>query len=281
MSLDIEDVLARARSAEPASPADLDRIRRGLDSKLAALAAGSSAAAMKAGAGSTLAKMFAASSAFKGVAVLLLVVPIVWGGMAARNSSEAPPRAAEPISISRHAIATASAAPVAAGLASEASVRVEPARELDAAPSTPSAARPSQRPPNADVAAATDAPSVVSEPALRVAETNLDAVTPPVPTAEPPRTPAAGLAEEVALIRHGQAALRAGDFTAALALFGAHAAQFPTGALQEERLSGEIAAHCLRGDPHAVERARSFVTRHSKSLSVPQVQRSCWPAGPR
>lgn len=69
----------------------------------------------------------------------------------------------------------------------------------------------------------------------------------PIPVvAEAPHAPAPSdsLAEELALLRSAQAALRSGDAARALAITAEHASRFPTGALAPERRALERRARC-------------------------------------
>jgi hypothetical protein len=77
----------------------------------------------------------------------------------------------------------------------------------------------------------------------------------PAPSAEP----ASGdtLAEELALLRAAQNALRSGAPDEALAALSKHATRFPTGVLREERMTLQVLALCDRGDVAAARAAKA------------------------
>lgn len=74
----------------------------------------------------------------------------------------------------------------------------------------------------------------------------------PAPSARAPLpAPAASgdtLAEELALVRAAQSALRSGAPDDALAALSTHATRFPRGVLREERMTLQVLASCDRGD---------------------------------
>ena len=131
------------------------------------------------------------------------------------------------------------------------------------APGVPTRAVPSVSPPAVRVASppvhhevAVSEPTEPAEPARR------EAVPPrpprsPRPAAKPAPTDAtaapAGFDAEVALVERARLAIRRGDATAALSALDDHAAAFPKGQLNTERLHTRIEALCLAGRGEAAQ----------------------------
>jgi len=121
------------------------------------------------------------------------------------------------------------------------------------------------------------APAPLTSPRIESPET--PAVEPPPKVGAEstvPRAPAADLSAETALLRTAQAALGRGDARAALAALDAHEAQFPSGALTEERLGARVFALCSmgrRGD--AARAARALLDRAPTSPLRARVLDSC------
>jgi hypothetical protein len=82
------------------------------------------------------------------------------------------------------------------------------------------------------------------------------------------------LSAEIALLAQAQKALRARDGHEALRLARQHAANFPSGALYEERVGIEAIAHCVLGErEHPAVRA--FLARSPRSPLSARVRKEC------
>jgi hypothetical protein len=138
--------------------------------------------------------------------------------------------------------------------------------------------------PAAPVAPRASAPVVASaEPPAPVAEPPVvDSVTPPpvayapAPRRAAPRASGGDLAEDVALLREAQAALRGGDAARALALLDAHAKRYPRSAFVQERLATQIQALCKSG--RAQEASALYARLRATDPGSPHiaaVRRSC------
>lgn len=94
--------------------------------------------------------------------------------------------------------------------------------------------------------------------------------------ADPARTAASRLAAEAALVRHAQAAVRDADWGRALELAAEHRAEFPRGALIEERLALEVIAACGAVEPDREARARDELREtHPDSLHWTRIRAAC------
>ncbi|HEY2903876.1 MAG TPA: hypothetical protein VGL59_25040 [Polyangia bacterium] len=93
-----------------------------------------------------------------------------------------------------------------------------------------------------------------------------------VPAAAPPSD---SLQDETALLARANAALRAGDTGAGLALLDDYDRRFPSGTLREETGATRIIARCQAASPGAVEAARRFIERHPHSPLSSRVRSSC------
>jgi hypothetical protein len=97
----------------------------------------------------------------------------------------------------------------------------------------------------------------------------------PAPDAAP-SVSAARLAAEAALVREAQGAVRDGDWARALRLTARHRAEFPAGALGEERYALEIIAACRAGDAEREAQARRELrAAHPDSVHWDRVERAC------
>jgi hypothetical protein len=146
------------------------------------------------------------------------------------------------------------------------------------------------RPAHRNAAAPVHAPRVTAPVAL-AAPTPVEAlvVAPPIAPKAPParvRRPAphhvvpdeaTALAEETALLRDADRALRAGDLATALARLDTHATRFPRGVLAPEREGERLVVLCEVGaaDPRAVAR---FLDERGGSPLAARVRRACTPA---
>jgi hypothetical protein len=102
--------------------------------------------------------------------------------------------------------------------------------------------------------------------------------------AELPAAPAAQAADplsrELALISKAQRAVRAGQSERALALLQRHAAEFPSGALLQERFATQALAFCALGRVAEGQRAIGELARRSASSPLlGSARRSCATAG--
>jgi hypothetical protein len=96
-----------------------------------------------------------------------------------------------------------------------------------------------------------------------------------------PAAPAADpLSRELALISQAQRAVRAGQSERALALLQRHAAEFPSGALLQERYATQALAFCALGRVAEGQRAIGELARRSASSPLlGSARRSCATAG--
>lgn len=75
------------------------------------------------------------------------------------------------------------------------------------------------------------------------------------------------IAEEVALVRAAQTALRNGAPSDALTSLSAHASRFPTGALRQERMTLQVLALCALGDMVEARELRAELERLAPASS--------------
>lgn len=127
-----------------------------------------------------------------------------------------------------------------------------------------------------EVAEPVDDPPPVVEPALE--EEAVEVAEPveraPRMRAEPTET--GGLAEELALLRRANAAIRAGDPEAALHILAEHRRRFPGGALRDERDVTNAEALCAAGQSAAARRqALRFLERVPSSPLSMRAQGIC------
>jgi RNA polymerase sigma factor (sigma-70 family) len=102
----------------------------------------------------------------------------------------------------------------------------------------------------------------VAAPATPVVDRRMSRGTAPLQVGEA----RALLAEEIALIDRVHAQLAQGDAAAALATIGAHAGEFPAGALADVREAARVDALCKRGDAAGAEAtARRLLVDHPAS----------------
>lgn len=95
--------------------------------------------------------------------------------------------------------------------------------------------------------------------------------TPPA-TATPPST----LKQELVLLRRGQTALNSGDLPSALRAFEQHRAQFPGGALAQERELKRISVLCKLGrQAEAQSAAQRFAAQRPGSAAAKRAQKLC------
>jgi hypothetical protein len=87
-------------------------------------------------------------------------------------------------------------------------------------------------------------------------------------------TPSSTLADETALLRQADRALRAGDRSAALASLDDHAARFPAGALAMERTALRLVVSCELGVAQQGTVA-SYLAEHPGSPLAARVRRAC------
>ena len=143
-------------------------------------------------------------------------------------------------------------------------------------------ARPVVTPPPLAVAklAVAQAPPVVEEPPAAAAPVRNSDLNRPrarraiIRPAAPDES--RSLADETALLRAADRALRAGDTGTALARLDEHAARFPNGALAPERTAERLIVLCELGvaDPHAVSQ---LLAARSGSPLAARVRRACAP----
>ena len=86
--------------------------------------------------------------------------------------------------------------------------------------------------------------------------------------------PSSTLADETALLRQADRALRAGDRSAALALLDDHAARFPAGALAMERTALRLVVSCELGVAQQGTVA-AYLAEHPGSPLAARVRRAC------
>ncbi len=99
---------------------------------------------------------------------------------------------------------------------------------------------------------------------------------PPRRSSERRRSPTGpvALAQETALLRGADRALRAGDTATAMALLNRHAARFPQGTLVPEREAGRLIVRCQNGDAGEAAAAR-YLADHPGSPLADRVRRAC------
>ncbi len=139
--------------------------------------------------------------------------------------------------------------------ASNAPASVHDVRDVREAPAATSVAAA----PLAQPAPQTEAVSLDSLPNAPPQTASASRATAPPASAPAQPAPAASgdtLAEELALLRAAQNALRTGAPDDALAALSKHASRFPTGVLREERMTLQVLALCDRGDVDAARAAR-------------------------
>lgn len=171
------------------------------------------------------------------VAIGLCVAGLVWTRGSDRPSE--PPPARDAVTSAVAAPQLAPAAPSTAAV--DAPAAPSDAVSLDSLPNAP-AQRPAAQQPSA-----LNAPSTPSTPA--------------------PSGSGDTLAEELALLRTAQTALRAGAPADALAALSKHAARFPRGALREERMTLQVLALCDRGDVAGARAAKAELERSAPGSS--------------
>ena len=151
-----------------------------------------------------------------------------------------------------------------------ASVRDVPA--ANAAPSAPLAPSTAALTPLAQTAPQTEAVSLDSLP-------NAPPQNPSASHGAAQPAPAASadtLAEELALLRTAQNALRDGAPDDALAALSKHATRFPRGVLREERMTLQVLALCDRGDVTAARAARADLEKVAPGSShLQRLSSSC------
>lgn len=292
MSRKTDELFREARKAGKPRPEDLARARRGLDAKLAAagLTVAVGAAATKAAATGSLAPKAATTVAVSTIVKLLCVVGIAGGAATAGYEilgADTSPSESTPASAIPAAPRTAAPAPVPAPTAQAPQPTPTPTPAPASTPaqtSTPTAAPVTASAMNtASVASSSPAPRAarlapsaepLPEPVLRVDPPPAPSA-PPVASAPAP-TVAEHLAEEIAILRAIDDALRRGDGASALAGVEKHAAQFPAGAMVEEREAARVLAMCALGRrDDAVKLADRFRVRFPRSPASPRLDASC------
>ncbi len=112
-------------------------------------------------------------------------------------------------------------------------------------------------------------PDVAQDVAPKKSQTA--ARTAPEGTARPERSARVdSIAEEVALVRAAQTALRNGAPSDALTSLSAHASRFPTGALRQERMTLQVLALCALGDMVEARRLRAELEQLAPASSLLQ-----------
>lgn len=253
---DARALIDAARSGDEPGPGDKQRLRAAIVSSLAATAAGASvpvvtkAAALEV-AGSSLATVGGASLLKKALAVTL-VAGALGGGWVATLKQESP-------------------SPTAASSAPQAS-------PVDA---TNHGAPPLALPPSMPALEAEEGESISVE----------SAVAPPSPPSRPAKPlgtdrraevphPAAptNLAEELAILKSAQSALRDGDFGRARALAEEHLSRFPRGALRLEAQATRWLARCASEPRHTLTReVKPFLDSAARSPLADKVREACVP----
>jgi hypothetical protein len=229
-----EDLFVAGRRAHRPRAGDRERVRRALASKIVAVGAGAAVGAGVGGVAGATTKAATKGLLFGLLAKLGVPVLLVAGAAGTAAVLSAPP----------------------AGGASESGAAVAPARA--AAPSAiPRALQPGPLRP------------VVTAP-IRVDRAEPVAASAPAPA----RTPAArdDSADELALVRAMDAALRAGDFAGASRLAREHERRFPNGALTQERAGASAIAACRSGAPGAGE---AFLRAYPRSPLAARVRVAC------
>lgn len=227
-----EDLFVTARGAHRPGAADRERVRRAIASKIVAAGAGAAVGVGVAGA--------TTKAATKGLVLGLLAklgVPVLLvagaAGTAAVLSSPSP------------------------GGASESGAEVAPGH-APAPRAIPRALQPA------------------SPRSIATAPLHVDRVEPVAPAQAPAplRAPAPrdDSAEELALVRAMETALRGGDFAEASRLAREHERRFPNGVLQQERAGASAIAACRTGHPAA---GAAFLQAYPSSPLAARVRVAC------
>jgi hypothetical protein len=90
-----------------------------------------------------------------------------------------------------------------------------------------------------------------------------------------PASPGQPPADELALLRRVERALRSGEPALALALLAELDERFPHSALGEERSASNTMAHCQLHNPGSAERAATFLREHGASVYADPVRSTC------
>ena len=286
MTIDHDDLFERASRAAAPTAADLARARTGIDRRIAMLGLGGTVtAAAKLTTKSVAPKAIASAWGIKWLWLAALSVPAV-GVYAvhdvAPNPSTLQRTTSTPVRRSAGSVEPAPSAPlpsvplppVPTPLASLAAPPTPPASAVVAPVSEPSLRRSSSEAIVRAPAVAEAVEVVSSAPAVARPEAPADRSEPV--SAAPPAA-ASSLAEEVAVLRAADLALRHGDSALALRGFEEHARRFPQGALREEAEGGRIVALCGLGREEGQARATRFAQAHPRSLALHRVLAACGP----
>ena len=236
-------LLDAARSFDDPSDEDRDRVRSAVLLRVGSLAAAGTVAITAAKTSS------AAASAVPLLANTLTTTTTIFSGLAAK------------VGVAVAIAAVASGAYVAFRPAHPA-----PAPVAVVATSVPAAPAPVQV---AAPAAATDETPAVDANDLPV----LDDSKPAAPHAS--RAHVASLEGEMKLLRTADAALRRGDSAAALSALNQEAAQYPHGALSQEREGMRVIALCSSGSSQGKSAAQRFLSSAAKSPLASRIRSAC------
>jgi hypothetical protein len=263
---DSQALLRASRGGDEPSELERSRVRRKLMAAIGGAAVAGSASTAHASAHAAQGAAKLGLGAGGKLAVSLLVAAAAASGVAVWSSA----RVHAPVSMAAPAHPTAPAPIVTAPvqvIAKPASVAVEvpdaPRAQTHAARAQErarAASAASHERPHA-IAPATDALPSDDEPAAA------DVLAPQAPPATQAPLPGAqdALSRELALISQAQRAVRAGQSERALQLLQRHAAQFPAGALLQERFATQALALCALGRVAEGQRAIGELARISAS----------------
>jgi hypothetical protein len=250
-------LLEAARGARP-THLERARLRAGVDARVAAVGAAAVATSVALSAGSTASK--------------------VAGAGISTGASVAAPAGAGLFAKAIVAGALVSAVGASTWWLATRSSDVAPPHEVVATTAPPNVAPPPPSESEVALVASASAPEPTPSPAPSGAATPSSLATSartPAAAASPSRD-AASIANEIALLRQAQAAMKDGDSERSLAALDALAKKHPGGELREERLAARVLTLCAAGRlDEARAEGRRFVAEHPSSVHAVRVRASC------